>query len=85
MGGPNGVIEIDNSTTLIGIGYHRCEWNVTVRPGRMIEVKFIEMSMANKDPKVCNRNFLMVCFSLIFFFLLYQEGYFNFPYISIFF
>ncbi|XP_043479110.1 cubilin-like isoform X2 [Leptopilina heterotoma] len=57
--GPTGIIQYDNSS-YYAVHSLRCEWNVTVRPGRTIEVKFLELEMMNKDPKVCNRNFIML-------------------------
>ena len=69
MSGPNGVIEINNTT--LSKGYLPrswqvlCEWVVTVRPGRMIEVKVVEISIAQGPSFTCTDNYLMVRLDLL--------------------
>lgn len=66
MSGPNGVIEINNTTLSKGPRSWQvlCEWVVTVRPGRMIEVKVVEMSIAQGPSFTCTDNYLMVSLDL---------------------
>ncbi|XP_017881696.1 cubilin [Ceratina calcarata] len=63
MEGPNGVIEIGNSTTMRGNGrgmQDLCKWTVEVRSGRMIEVKIKEMSIKQGPSFTCTDNYLML-------------------------
>lgn len=62
--GPNGVIEISNSTSNKGVRSWQilCEWTVEVRPGRTIEVKVEQMSIEQGPSWTCTDNYLMVNF-----------------------
>ncbi|XP_033347146.1 cubilin [Bombus vosnesenskii] len=61
LSGPNGVIEINNVTSRLQSHSWdiSCEWVVTVRPGRTIEVNIVEMSIKNPS-STCSNNFLML-------------------------
>lgn len=64
MGGPNGVIEIDNRTTVMPTWLYTCEWIVEVKPGRTVEVKVVRMSMQQRSNSTCTDNYLMVSFHM---------------------
>ncbi|XP_046466404.1 cubilin [Neodiprion pinetum] len=62
LNGPNGVIEV-NSTSPMGrqVWSVACQWNVTVRPGRKIEVTIIDLNIeTGTDNSACSNNFLML-------------------------
>lgn len=46
--GPTGVIEVSNVADLY-VSSYLCTWNVTVRPGKTILVKFIAMQMLSYE------------------------------------
>lgn len=60
------MIEINNVTSRLQSHSWdiSCEWVVTVRPGRTIEVNIVEMSIQNPS-STCSNNFLMVNFHSI--------------------
>ncbi|KOC70062.1 Cubilin [Habropoda laboriosa] len=60
--GPNGVIEINNITVdrTARSWQVLCEWVVDVRPGRMIEVKIVQMSIQQGPSWTCTANYLML-------------------------
>lgn len=63
LNGPNGIIEFNSSTIADRPSPWdppRCEWNVTVRPGRTIEVMFIELDVRNTGPNGCSEHYVMV-------------------------
>ncbi|KAH1029878.1 hypothetical protein HUJ05_003031 [Dendroctonus ponderosae] len=37
-----------------------CQWNITVRPGRTINIRFVEFDLSQSDPDSKCRNYLMV-------------------------
>lgn len=55
--GPNGVIHVSNTTTKY-VSNQICTWNVTVRSGRTISVKFIDMNFFQF--KSCSNSYVMV-------------------------
>ncbi|XP_046744297.1 cubilin [Diprion similis] len=62
LNGPNGVIEV-NSTSPTGrqLWSVTCQWNVTVRPGRKIEVTIIDLNIqSSTDDSACSNNYLML-------------------------
>jgi len=65
LDGPNGELNIYNLTMVAPIGIHPiCEWNVTVRPGRTVQVDISSISIDGKEH--CTESFLMVTKLLIF-------------------
>ncbi|XP_012136673.2 cubilin [Megachile rotundata] len=60
--GPNGGIEIKNTTSVrtSRSWQFSCEWTVEVRPGRTIEVKVEEMSIQQGPSWTCTNNYLML-------------------------
>ncbi|XP_014605735.1 PREDICTED: cubilin-like [Polistes canadensis] len=62
LSGPNGIIEINNKTNVRGIRSWRfsCEWFVTVRPGKTIEVKIDYLSKIETTNNACDVNYLML-------------------------
>ncbi|XP_029048305.2 cubilin isoform X2 [Osmia bicornis bicornis] len=60
--GPNGVIEMNNSTSSRSIRSWQftCEWNVEVRSGRTIMVNVVEMSIQQGPSWTCTDNYLML-------------------------
>jgi len=55
--GPTGIIEVSNITDLYGSeGF--CTWNVTVRTGRTIAVKFMSMNILSFDS--CANSYILV-------------------------
>lgn len=66
MVGPNGVIEVNESTwpkrwfkRFLEFKVN-CEWVVKVRPGRTIEAKIVTMSIQKGPNWTCTSNYLMV-------------------------
>lgn len=57
MRGPSGLIDLSNVTQTSFIS-DLCVWNVTVRPGRMILVKFISMQFLSDN--TCRESFVLV-------------------------
>lgn len=61
MYGPNGVIEFNGTTPTNSYWSVSCEWHVTVRPGRTIEVKFISMSVGETAvDSVCRADYYLM-------------------------
>ncbi|XP_015512725.2 cubilin [Neodiprion lecontei] len=61
--GPNGVIEVNRTTDSDPDSrwwHHVCEWKVTVRPGRTIEVKFTELNIQSSTDVSCAENYVML-------------------------
>jgi len=59
--GPTGIIEVSNITDLYGSeGF--CTWNVTVRPGRTISVKFLTMQILSYES--CSNRYVLVSINL---------------------
>ncbi|XP_015589651.1 cubilin [Cephus cinctus] len=57
---PNGVIEVNSNNTSPNIAWLRCQWNVTVRPGRRINITINEISIPPKSDGKCGETFLML-------------------------
>ncbi|XP_076174105.1 cubilin isoform X2 [Ptiloglossa arizonensis] len=57
---PNGVIEMGNMMSLRAHTWQlTCEWDVVVKPGRMIRVDVTEMSTGSETSTSCNDNYLL--------------------------
>ena len=56
------MIEINNSTTIRAVPswQYSCEWNIEVKPGRTIEVTFLQLSIQQGPSGTCTNNYLMV-------------------------
>lgn len=58
---PNGVIEMGNMMSLRAHTWQlTCEWDVVVKPGRMIRVDVTEMSTGSETSTSCNDNYLVM-------------------------
>ncbi|KAK2582770.1 hypothetical protein KPH14_005035 [Odynerus spinipes] len=63
LSGPDGVIEINNRTTLRRMPVWRfsCEWFVTVKPGRTIEVKVTDLStIETLAENACGNSYILL-------------------------
>jgi len=62
--GPNGVIDMRNETRALRwlhtYSSLKCEWNVTVRPGRTIAVEFPVFNVPSLDVAHCAQNYVVV-------------------------
>lgn len=56
--GPIGIIDLSNNTTHFNLDNTLCIWNVTVRPGRTISVKFLTMEFASQS--ACTYSYVLV-------------------------
>ncbi|XP_046746481.1 cubilin-like [Diprion similis] len=59
--GPNGVIEVNGTTDSRNRWWNLvCEWKVTVRPGKTIEVKFTGLNIPSTTDVACSRAYVML-------------------------
>lgn len=56
--GPSGIIDVFISVDILR--YELCVWNITVRPGRTISVKIVDLQMKLQD--VCLESYVLVIF-----------------------
>ncbi|XP_035743302.1 cubilin-like [Vespa mandarinia] len=60
--GPNGVIDFNNKTIISGLSIWRfsCEWIVTVRPGKTIQVEIHDLFTLETQNNTCRYNYIML-------------------------
>ena len=62
LSGPNGVIDFNETTSMHSphSWKFKCEWNITVKLGRTIEVTFSDFTIDAGVGGVCKDNYILV-------------------------